>query len=191
MPDQLPTFHIMPVGWDYPAWMGDFYPDDLPDEWRLAYFANEFSGVLIPRAEWEQADAEQFKAWVDEVSDSFRFYLELDSMVATQVCLLKGRALGASLGGFVVHPGADRSDLGGLPVFAGTGLAHGFEAVVRPAIIMQSNELGGLREQRERLETLVTKLPPAVDVPFFITGAPPSIGLLRNLRQLARLMGYA
>ncbi len=181
----------MPVGWDYPAWMGDFYPDDLPDEWRLTYFANEFSGVLIPRAEWEQADAEQFKTWVDEVSDSFRFYLELDSTVATQVCLLTGRALGAALGGFVVPPGIEQSDLGGLPVFVGTDSTHELEKVVKPAIIMKSNALGGLREQREWLETLVTKLPPAIDVPFFIAGAPPSIGLLRNLRQLVQLMGYA
>lgn len=34
--------------WRYPQWSGGFYPDDLPEDWRLAYYGNEFPVVLVP-----------------------------------------------------------------------------------------------------------------------------------------------
>ncbi len=47
MPDNRPAFHVLAVGWDHPAWQGSFYPDDLPADWRLTYYANEVPGVLL------------------------------------------------------------------------------------------------------------------------------------------------
>ena len=34
-------------GWRHAHWENDFYPDDLPPDWQLAYYANEFSTVLV------------------------------------------------------------------------------------------------------------------------------------------------
>lgn len=31
-----------------PLWQGDYYPNDLPDDWRLDYYANDYSAVLLP-----------------------------------------------------------------------------------------------------------------------------------------------
>jgi uncharacterized protein YecE (DUF72 family) len=29
-------------GWQHNDWTGEFYPDDLPEEWRLGYYAHEY-----------------------------------------------------------------------------------------------------------------------------------------------------
>ena len=39
-------------GWRHKHWSNTFYPEDLPvdadDDWRLAYYSNEFNAVLVP-----------------------------------------------------------------------------------------------------------------------------------------------
>jgi hypothetical protein len=62
--------------WDRADWCGGFYPEDLPEEWRLAYFANAFDAVLVPAAAW-QGDPSRLALWAQEVPHRFRFYLEL------------------------------------------------------------------------------------------------------------------
>lgn len=67
-------------GWELPGWEGTFYPEDLPADWRLTYFANEFPAVLIPCDLWAAAnDAANdigLRAWSADVHEGFRFYLE-------------------------------------------------------------------------------------------------------------------
>jgi len=40
--------HIGSYGWQYESWNNSFYPDDLPMEWQFAYYANEYSVIMIP-----------------------------------------------------------------------------------------------------------------------------------------------
>ncbi len=62
-------------GWDHPGWVGSFYPESLPPEWRLTYFSNEFFRVLVPASEWVKA--ETLPEWCGEVHERFGFLLEL------------------------------------------------------------------------------------------------------------------
>lgn len=41
-------------GWNYPEWQDQFYPEDLPSEWFLDYYANFSRLVLVPENEWSQ-----------------------------------------------------------------------------------------------------------------------------------------
>ena len=34
-------------GWRHPHWRGSFYPEDLPEDWQLSYYSNEFSVVMV------------------------------------------------------------------------------------------------------------------------------------------------
>lgn len=70
-------FFVGARGWDCPAWEGAFYPDDLPPEWRLSYYANEFNAVLLPVDLWSLADSDEIESWIDDVHEAFRFFLEL------------------------------------------------------------------------------------------------------------------
>ena len=65
------TMRVGASDWDHAHWQGPFYPDDLPEDWRLTYYANEFSCVLVPEGKWQGADLEE---WDDSVPDGFLFY---------------------------------------------------------------------------------------------------------------------
>jgi len=99
-----PSLDVVPEGW----WaLGDaaaFYPEDLPDDWRLAYFANQFRAVLVPRAAWQAQPALDCAAWRSDVHTGFRFFLECQPAIDSQSMTLAANALGPALGAFVVAP---------------------------------------------------------------------------------------
>ena len=85
-------------GWFHAAWQESFYPEDLPEDWQLSYYANEFSTVLVPADYWSRynMDAEQL---LDDVSEDFVFYLECPRDDAElpeffQHCEMLGQQLG-------------------------------------------------------------------------------------------------
>jgi len=69
------TILIGANGWLHDEWSEQFYPDDLPDEWRLGYYGNEFSVVLVPASYWEQG-ADTVTEWLEETDESPRFVCE-------------------------------------------------------------------------------------------------------------------
>lgn len=73
-------------GWNHPAWVDQYYPNDLPEEWRLAYYANEFRSVSIPSNEWLFSDQEKIVQWSNDIHEDFRFILEwpLESLINSQ-----------------------------------------------------------------------------------------------------------
>lgn len=100
---------IMPIrtGWDPLPTEPGFYPDDLPEDWRLAYAANALRGLLLEPVLWRAADVPCLSQWASDVPASFRFYLALD---ATEICvpgltgseLIRARnLLGERFGGWV------------------------------------------------------------------------------------------
>ena len=98
-------------GWDHDEWQGPFYPQDLPRDWRLAYYAGEFSAVIVPVAEWVALTPERAEEWRQDTSETFRFYLELpieDSRSTEPGRLLATAALlSERLGGFVADLGCE------------------------------------------------------------------------------------
>ena len=71
-------------GWSHPGWSGDFYPQDLPADWRLSYYANEFPVVLITEEEWHLPEAD-VSSWCEESDASFRFLLEISAATIEEV----------------------------------------------------------------------------------------------------------
>ena len=69
-------------GWQWSQWQGGFYPEDLPEDWQLDFYANYFRTVLVPQAQWLQWTDEHCEDLVEAVSldedvfDSFEAYLE-------------------------------------------------------------------------------------------------------------------
>ena len=62
-------------GWKHQAWLNDFYSEDLPEEWQLGFYSNEFPVVYVPADDW--LNATDLTEWAEDVSDSFRFVLEI------------------------------------------------------------------------------------------------------------------
>lgn len=67
-------------GWEHESWSPGFYPEGLPPEWRLTYYANAFRAVLIPSDRLAASDAAEVARWAADVDPGFAFYAELDPL---------------------------------------------------------------------------------------------------------------
>jgi uncharacterized protein YecE (DUF72 family) len=87
------------VGWDHAHWLETYYPHDLPVEWRLGFYANEFPAVLVPQNQWRE-QWQQLADWAEDVPDEFRFYLQGETS-DTQQQLYIQQQLGSRFAGMV------------------------------------------------------------------------------------------
>jgi len=62
-------------GWKHQGWLNNYYSEELPEEWQLGFYSNEFPVVYVSAADW--LDASDLAEWTEGVSDSFRFILEV------------------------------------------------------------------------------------------------------------------
>ncbi|MFB1488069.1 MULTISPECIES: hypothetical protein [unclassified Thiocapsa] len=97
---------ILPVrtGWD-PSPDDDFYPDDLPEDWRLTYFANMLGAVALDADAWDSADVGTLAQWCRDVPATFAFYLHHDTCaVAVSESVGTQAGLGEHFGGWILCP---------------------------------------------------------------------------------------
>ncbi len=97
-------------GWEHEAWTGSFYPQDLPEDWRLTYYANAFRSVLVPAERLASVTGENLTRWREEVPEDFLFYLEVSGHLVTGMeishFMSKVNALGGGIGGISFQLGA-------------------------------------------------------------------------------------
>ncbi len=67
------------AGWEHPGWAEAFYPGDLPPDWRLAYYANEFPVVMIPAAQFATAGPADVAVWQEAAETGMGLLCELDA----------------------------------------------------------------------------------------------------------------
>ena len=158
-------------GWEHPQWLGTLYPEDLPEEWRLGYYANEFSTVLVPAEAWRGLDCAELTEWAEEVEEGFRFVLESDGTCGAALASALD-ALGDKLGGWIEH-----------------------DALWRPGHTVTATVAGLLpagphspRALREMIEPFAAQAPVATRY-LFLEGAPDgeSLHALSTLRDLMGL----
>ena len=197
----------MPVGWEYPEWLDSFFPDDLPEDWRLSYFSNEFSAVLVPQDYWIEADADQLATWADGVNEDFRFFLEVVSPVELSVCEKLTLSLTPNFGGIVLSQRLAGTDFeeklsaveqltGKVIIMTEVNIGEPLPFLVsnanlRIALSITDVDQPDLKVRRTFFERLQERLQPDAEVLLCISGNPPDIESIRQLRQLARLMGLA
>ncbi len=84
-----PSINLGAYGWHYEHWLKSFYPDDLPadgdEDWRLAYYSNEFNAVLVPADYWQTASINSCEDWLDSVHSDFQFFVECDAAMFDRV----------------------------------------------------------------------------------------------------------
>ncbi len=104
------TLQVGTNGWEHDEWLGVFYPDDLPESWRLDYFSNAFNVVLVPQQAWLSWSQETLQTIAESVGSDFGFYFALhdafEGGVKNEKTVLQLNAivsvLGANVLGFVV-----------------------------------------------------------------------------------------
>lgn len=179
---------LVPRGWEGSEWLGAFYPPDLPPDWRLAYFANEFPAVLVPAERWLGAD-HGLDELAAQLPEGLRCYLELSGADwAARPWLPAAERLGARLAGLVATDAAGTADPGaGVPFFL---LAERPQPGWAPARLIPPDSAGGLRAQRRWLEDLAACAPGATTL-VVVEGPDATPEALRRWWGLARLLGLA
>lgn len=206
-----PSILLMSRGWDYDGWENEFYPDDLPQDWRLSYYANEFHGVVAPESAWlEQDDCEE---WVEDVHEEFRFYIEL----TTQQGIESGRLhrvveiLGGRVAGLVVDGAEDlisalmEAGLPQLPVILPAGLhksisesgvwADTQEVLAADAaattILIKGEASQNLADMRKLADLLHQRAKSDVPSLMVFAGEVPDVRMMQDCRIMLNLMGIA
>jgi len=102
-----PTYrcNLGAIGWDHDAWSGAFYPEDLPPEWRLAFYNTEFECVYLPYAVWSRESPETLAQWREDTLERFRFLLEQAHGPASAEDAARLAALGEKAVLAVAHDG--------------------------------------------------------------------------------------
>jgi len=187
------SLDIVTGGWELPGWRRDLYPEDLPADWRLTYFANEFPAVMLAAKHWLPADAVQLKAWAEDVPDDFRFYLEDAAPAAGRQDLdLALRVLGPKLAGLVQEAGADASlPVDGFSRFRILGAPVGLPGTgCLPAWRVPRAQIRDLRAARTWLEGLCAQAPGGRGL-LLLAGADVGVEDLRRWWHLVWLLGLA
>mgnify|MGYP005835372791 CR=1 FL=1 len=89
--------YVGAMGWQHASWHGPFYPDDLPDDWSLAYYNTQFRAVFLPYCDWSAATDAQLAQWAQDCQAGFRFVLESgpSASAAERAAEVLGERLGA------------------------------------------------------------------------------------------------
>ncbi|MFZ5467121.1 MAG: hypothetical protein ACOZAI_07635 [Pseudomonadota bacterium] len=195
--------------WRHAAWQGGFYPDDLPAEWRLTFYANEFDALGLEAAAWLEPSLDELGGWVADTREGFRIYPELPARAVPDLeARLKalGPRLGATLAGegcspelielagrFApvwaqaaitapsVNPGMDCAE--GLPPVA-HDLVEALEPGRAPLVVLDSPGVD-LRAARRVMEALGPR-----DATLLLRDAGTALESLQGLRTLRDLLGW-
>lgn len=195
-------------GWEHPDWGGQFYPDDLPPEWRLTYYANEYRQVLLPFASWHTADEEQFGGWCDDVPERFRFVLDVTAIAYHDPALRRQlhrcqSVLDDRLAGVICwsQPSRDgrrllRTELGDGRFLAEPVTVPGLAADIQLAedgavccALVAAGAGHDLKWLRSVLESLAVRIKEADWPMLFFAGRPPPFKLMRDAVVLWQLLG--
>ena len=63
-------------GYSYKQWKGTFYPEDLPDDGMLRFYAGRFPAVEINNTFYRMPTKTLLAKWAGEVPETFRFVLK-------------------------------------------------------------------------------------------------------------------
>lgn len=68
------------ASWEEDEWQASFYPEDLPPEWRMAYYANEFSTTVINCHDYaDSARLDLLSEMLEDCHEGFRPVLSINT----------------------------------------------------------------------------------------------------------------
>ncbi len=179
MAENLNQVLIGARGWLHPGWQGHFYPDDLPQDWQLTYYANEFSMVVIREQEWEQV--ENIATLRKDCAEDFRFVVELPVSLSEEKLSMhieRLRQLGKQCAGVIIH--ADQANVCTL-------LPETIPCYIEGNSLIKIQTGASLKELRALMERAL-QMQASSPVLFVVEGEPPDVELLRNAKIMFELL---
>ena len=112
------AIHIGTQGWNYPAWVGPFYPRGTPPAEFLQTYARAFGVVEVDSTFYALPDARAVRAWNERTPEGFTFALKMPKEITherrlrdaddkTREFLERACELGPKLGPILLQMGPD------------------------------------------------------------------------------------
>lgn len=180
--------------WRWPQWNGRYYPDDLPEDWRLSYYANEFETIVLPEDVWRGREAELEECLAD-LPSVFAVWLEVRNAAIDDFPVGVESVVGALLRG-TDHPSLrSRADLlvatfnDDVPGLARCWTPRGgADRDLAPIGIVTAQSVGTPRQMRTCIEE-IARAADGREGYLILEGTPPPIELLADAKAIAQLMG--
>ncbi|MEN8175719.1 MAG: hypothetical protein ABFS23_08140 [Pseudomonadota bacterium] len=174
--------------WLQAQWLRDYFPENLPEEWRLAYYANDFSAVLVPASSWSNAAPTAWAHWAEEVPPGFRLFLLLDETPVSEDARASAEAcaaaLGSTFGGHVSRRCAPENS--GFPILCVRPIHS--QGPPGDIVLVTAADLADRRTLGQRLQALAGRSEPPRAI---IAEAGVPAAEVSELRTLAELTGLA
>ena len=192
-------------GWESEAWLDFFYPEGMPEDWRLDFYSNFFECILVEESVWKAWTEEALEELVEMFEEEpFWFFFEVSNVLTDQDVIqlekvkrfLKKRAVGVVLketnqnlpevlSGYSVTlvSKVDKRD-GWCWQYEGTYVSGD------PVGYVDGLSRDG-KVQSAMLKQFMQSLPEGQKgAPFFIGGDPIDIDQVKNLKIVGEIMGY-
>ena len=189
------TLDFVTPDWESQDWACVFYPDDLPDAWRLAYYSNEFPSVLLPASRWMSMAEAEWEEWRSDTPEGFRIYLELPAQQRAPMVPYRVRELlaGRLTGGLAREPVQAEAlpAASGVPLYRlmGDSSPDGLAGFL-PAVSPLDSGARDLRATQAWLADLSRRFGGG-PVLVVLDGGTADAEVMRRWWQLAWLMGLA
>ena len=202
--------HIGTIHWDHKKWNDSYYPDDIPDEWKLAFYANDFSAIVLPENLWRTAEIEALAEYLEDLDEQFAVYclLETGCLDEQEIAAVKS-LLDPYFRGFIVKQsqlstGKDNYlDDCIYPLADGVGNSNSGTrywaelpiSTQQPLEVLFVSREADLKKLRQYFEQVRQQLEHGKEVLIAVTPADsepaPDIEFLQQLRTLLELMAIA
>jgi hypothetical protein len=179
-----------------------FYPDDIPEDWKLAFYSNEFNTACLSLPE-PGSRAEQIFEWVDDLPEEFELglYIEhsaqipiIQTLMQNDDCRISSLIVGPSAGNNLLHKEHLLSVLSAeLAIYELDDLWSPNNSSTQNGQIALLPWAENMRQYREWIEQWLgsSELPPLVEhKTLWLQGADTSYQQLTEIRTLTELMGY-
>ena len=194
---QLADVVVGARGWLHEQWIASYYPEDIPDEWRLGFYANEFNTLLVPWMQWNES-IEALEEGLEDTDDDFHLYLELPDtqeslpenlhVIADQVkglvCTQGDASHWLEIAGSVGVPLL--AEIESESVFIGYA-PYGEASDSIELVMIDSTKIDDLTLMREQIEQALQLADSRLD--FIFTDTAPALDAMRNTVMIAELLG--
>ncbi|MGB1109089.1 MAG: hypothetical protein ACPG4N_01965 [Gammaproteobacteria bacterium] len=154
-----------------PSWGEEFFPDDLPEDWRFSFVTNEVRALLLDEDD-VSVIPEDFEDWSDEIEEGFH-------LLHTPHSILR------DMGEYLKSEGGEPLELEGLASCWATDQAV---PGARVALIHLDDEPSPAT-LRAWVEAFMADSPDEPTL-FMIFDGPPAAKAVREARVLVELMGF-
>jgi len=189
------------IGWLFESWDKSYYPEDIPQDWKLGYYANELTAVVVPEDLWGQADHEELEEMAGEVHEDFGFYFQIKTHWPSVEEYERVKLIFAdNYFGFLVdgEPEQAASNIDNRDFIFPAGLYPGagcswsvLEQAGSGDCVIRLTAEADLRQLKQQLEELAGRVDFSRDVLILVDLPEPDPGFINQLRTLLELMMIA